>query len=128
MNDKTCTHRSRNNCVHVMLSDEEYEKFRALVEKSGLTIREFVTRAILSKQIIVFDGWHNLIYQLTRLGSNYDQTLTKVYMDKATAKELKDVSDDIKDVIELIRDTMEGQIENANFHSKKQQGNSGRRD
>ncbi|MCD8201636.1 MAG: hypothetical protein LUD47_06200 [Clostridia bacterium] len=106
--------------LHVMLSDSEYAKFKTLVEKSGLSKREFVTRAILDKKIIVFNGWNDIIHQLTKLGNNYDQTLTNVYMGMATAEDLKKVSDRIDELIEYIHKILRGSISDADIHSEEQ--------
>lgn len=65
----------RLNC---RVSEEEYNSFEKMVEKSKLTKSEFMRKSILEKDIIVIDNIKELVLQMKAIGTNLNQLTRKV--------------------------------------------------
>ncbi|MCD8206526.1 MAG: hypothetical protein LUD72_01160 [Bacteroidales bacterium] len=100
--------RVRKKGLYVMLTQAEYEKVAKKAEAAKLTKREFVTRVLLEKDIYVIECGHELVYQLTRLANNYNQTIKNVYLETASREELVYAKDLCTDFIEEIHEKFSG--------------------
>lgn len=70
------------------------EKEKNLIDKaivtSGLTMMEFVIRAITGKPIVVVEHASELLAELKRQGNNLNQVVRNSYNGLATEEEIKD--------------------------------------
>ncbi len=72
--------RTRNNRIHFRLSDEEYERFMAMKEKSGLTTSEFFRQLLNGCQINEappVDYW-DMVKQIRHYGYTMNQIAKRI--------------------------------------------------
>ncbi|MGN0805448.1 MAG: plasmid mobilization protein [Candidatus Coproplasma sp.] len=78
------------------------EKEKNLIDKaiaaSGLTMTEFVIRAITGKPIVVVEHASELLAELKRQGNNLNQAVRNGYYGVDTEKDLKDCIAQLKEV------------------------------
>lgn len=109
--------KSRPHQVMCRLNHEELEKYKSLLEESGLSSQDFIRKAITTKRFSVVkkevsevQNKENaeLLFQLSKLGTNVNQIAKKLnerqgYVDYAninqTAKEVNKLIADIRDNI-----------------------------
>lgn len=109
--------KSRPHQVMCRLNSEELEKYKSLLEESGLSSQDFIRKAITTKRFSVVkkevpevQNKENaeLLFQLSKLGTNVNQIAKKLnerqgYIDYAninqTAKEVNKLIADIRDNI-----------------------------
>lgn len=90
--------RKRENRITVRLTDEEYEKFIKLVEKSKMSQQDYLLKAALKKKITVIEGIGNLVEQVRKIGININQVVK-------LSNENKYVTDsEVNKIIELLID------------------------
>lgn len=59
------------------MSEEEYQKIKKQVEKSGMNQQEYLIKTLLNKPIINTDGLKELIPEIKRVGNNLNQLTRK---------------------------------------------------
>lgn len=124
---KTPRARARTHPVYICMSGDEYAIFSAKVKKSGLTQREFVTAAVMGKEINSTDYGREVIYELSRIGNNLNQVVKNFYVADATAAEVMEAVRECKKVIELVKiktakvglrdDDDEDDVEDEDYHA-----------
>ena len=69
--------RTRPKQIVIRLSEEEYAKLKAKVEKSGLKQQDYLIKAITNKSVTNTDGLKELIPEIKRVGNNLNQLSRK---------------------------------------------------
>ena len=69
--------RSRPKQIVIRMTEEEFAKVKAQVEKSGLKQQDYLIRAITNKPITNTDGLKELVPELKRVGNNLNQLSRK---------------------------------------------------
>lgn len=82
------------------------EKEKNLIDKaisaSGLTMREFVIRAIINKPVIVIERGGEILAELKRHGNNLNQAVRNNYYGLNTEREIKSCIADLKELYRKI--------------------------
>lgn len=88
------------------------EREKNLIDKaiatSGLTMTEFVIRAITGKPIVVIDRASEMLSELKRQGNNLNQAVKNGYYGTATEQELKGCISELKELYRKISDAVGG--------------------
>jgi len=79
--------RKRDKNVHIRMSEEEYQKYEALRQKSGLTKTEYGLKCLLNKDIVVLDGFKELTEQIKKVGVNINQVAKGINSGIGVSKE-----------------------------------------
>lgn len=69
--------RTRPKQIVIRLTEEEFAKVKAQVEKSGLKQQDYLIRAITNKPISNTDGLKELVPEIKRVGNNLNQLSRK---------------------------------------------------
>lgn len=69
--------RTRPKQIVIRLTEEEFAKVKAQVEKSGLKQQDYLIRAITNKTISNTDGLKELVPEIKRVGNNLNQLSRK---------------------------------------------------
>lgn len=65
--------RVRKRQVKFYVSDEELEKLKKNISKSGLRKSNFLRKASLENEVIVIEGLDELVFQIKKIGVNLNQ-------------------------------------------------------
>lgn len=72
------------------------------ISASGLTMREFVIRAIINKLVIVIERGGEILAELKRHGNNLNQAVRNNYYGSNTEREIKSCIADLKELYRKI--------------------------
>ena len=72
------------------------------ISASGLTMREFIVRAIINKPVIVIERGGDILAELKRHGNNLNQTVRNNYYGLNTELEIKSCIADLKELYRKI--------------------------
>ena len=72
------------------------------ISASGLTMREFIVRAIINKPVIVIERGGEILAELKRHGNNLNQTVRNNYYGLNTEREIKSCIADLKELYRKI--------------------------
>ena len=72
------------------------------ISASGLTMREFVIRAIINKLVIVIERGGEILAELKRHGNNLNQAVRNNYYGLNTEREIKSCIADLKELYRKI--------------------------
>ena len=72
------------------------------ISASGLTMREFVIRAIINKPVIVIERGGEILAELKRHGNNLNQAVRNNYYGINTEREIKSCIADLKELYRKI--------------------------
>ena len=72
------------------------------ISASGLTMREFVIRAIINKPVIVIERGGEILAELKRHGNNLNQAVRNNYYGLNTEREIKSCIADLKELYRKI--------------------------
>ena len=78
------------------------------ISASGLTMREFIVRAIINKPVIVIDRGGEILAELKRHGNNLNQAVRNNYYGINTEREIKSCIADLKELYRKISVTAGG--------------------
>ena len=92
--------RTRPFAYNFRASEQEKNLIDSAIAKSGLTITDFVIRAIIDKPITVIENGNEILAELKRQGNNLNQVVRNSYNGLATEEEIKTC---IKSLKELYR-------------------------
>ncbi len=70
--------RKRPKQIVIRLSEEEYQKVKDKIEKTGMKQQEYLIRAILNKPVINTEGLKEILPELKRQGNNLNQIARKL--------------------------------------------------
>lgn len=83
-------------------TDKERQIIDVQIKQSGLTMTEFVIRAIKDKPIIVVEHAGEILTELKRQGNNLNQAVRNNYYGIETERELKDCIGELKNLYRKI--------------------------
>ena len=72
------------------------------ISASGLTMREFIIRAIINKPVIVIERGGEILAELKRHGNNLNQAVRNNYYGLNTEREIKSCIADLKELYRKI--------------------------
>ena len=94
--------RTRPFAYTFRVSEQEKNLIDGKVAKSGLTMREFVIRAIINKPVIVIECGGEILAELKRHGNNLNQAVRNNYYGLNTEREIKSCIADLKELYRKI--------------------------
>lgn len=65
--------RKRDRQVKFRMTEDEYEAFRKLIIKSGMSQQQYLLKVALNKKIINTDGIKEIIPEVKKIGNNLNQ-------------------------------------------------------
>ena len=83
----------------IMVTEREREQIRRKVEKSGLSMREYLLRCLSGKEIIVKEGGLEILRELKKQGNNLNQI---AYM--VNAGQISDCSTELAEIYAALRE------------------------
>lgn len=89
-------------------TDKERQIIDVKIKQSGLTMTEFVIRAIMDKPIIVVENTGEILTELKRQGNNLNQAVRNYYCDNDTRTELLSCVKDLRQTYKSIVTVMGG--------------------
>ncbi len=98
--------RTRNNRIDIMLNDEEYYCLKDKINKSKLSLSEFVRSAIFNKEITEKPDYnfYKLLSSISKIGNNINQIAKSLNSDQDIDSEyLQEQGKLLKDLILDIR-------------------------
>ena len=90
------------------MASADRERIRALAEKAGMSMSDYVTACCLGKRIVVIDGQKELLRQLKGIGSNVNRLTVLANMDKVQVINLGKVAQELSEISAALRSVMEG--------------------
>ena len=94
--------RTRPFAYTFRVSEQEKNLIDGKVAKSGLTMREFVIRAIINKPVIVIERGGEILTELKRQGNNLNQAVRNNHYGLNTEREIKSCIADLKELYRKI--------------------------
>lgn len=94
--------RTRPFAYTFRVSEQEKNLIDGKVAKSGLTMREFIVRAIINKPVIVIERGGEILAELKRHGNNLNQAVRTNYYGLNTEREIKSCIADLKELYRKI--------------------------
>ncbi len=70
--------RKRDKQINIRLRADEYLNIHRQMEKSDLSLSEYIRKSILGKEIKIVSGIKELVWELNRIGNNLNQLARKV--------------------------------------------------
>lgn len=102
--------RTRPKQIVIRASEKELAHIQSKVKKSKLTQNEYLLRSALDKDITVIEGIKDLTVNVKRIGNNLNQLTKLAHEGKVDCgKELSEVSEEMKDVWQLLRQLIQKQ-------------------
>lgn len=102
--------RTRPKQIVIRASEKELAQIQSKVKKSKLTQNEYLLRSALDKDITVIEGIKDLTVNVKRIGNNLNQLTRLAHEGKVDcSKELAEVSEEMKDVWQLLRQLIQKQ-------------------
>lgn len=89
-------------------TDKERQIIDEQIKQSGLTMTEFVIRAIMDKPIIVVENIGEILTELKRQGNNLNQAVRNNYYGIETERELKGCIGELKNLYRKIASVVGG--------------------
>lgn len=83
-------------------TDKERQIIDEKIKQSGLTMTEFIIRAVKDKPIIVVENAGEILTELKRQGNNLNQAVRNNYYGIETERELKDCIGELKNLYRKI--------------------------
>lgn len=100
--------RTRPFAYNFRASEQEKNLIDRAIEKSGLTITEFVIRSITDKPITVMENGNEILAELKRQGNNLNQVVRNSYNGLATEEEIRSCIAELKKLYRKISIAMGG--------------------
>lgn len=94
--------RVRNKCVNIRVSERELLLIKKKVFQSKLSLREYVVRCLLGKEILVKEGGLEVVKELKAIGNNVNQVAHGV-----NAKETRDYTNELVKIYEALKGLMQ---------------------
>lgn len=99
---KNIVNRTRPFAYTFRANKNEKNLIDKAISASGLTMREFVIRAIINKPIIVIERGGEILAELKRHGNNLNQAVRNNYYGLNTEREIKSCIADLKELYRKI--------------------------
>lgn len=105
---KIIGNRTRPVAYTFRATDKERQIIDEQIKQSGLTMTEFVIRAIKDKPITVVENAGEILIELKRQGNNLNQAVRNNYYGIETERELKDCIGELKNLYRKIANAVGG--------------------
>ena len=90
------------------MASADREKIKALAEKVGMSMSDYVTACCLGKKIIVIDEQKELLRQLKGIGSNVNRLTVLANMGRVQVISLDKATQELSEVSAALRSVLEG--------------------
>ena len=105
---KIISNRTRPFAYTFRATDKDRQIIDEQIKQSGLTMTEFVIRAIKDKPITVIENAGEILTELKRQGNNLNQAVRNNYYGIETERELKDCIGKLKNLYRKIANAVGG--------------------
>ena len=102
------TNRKRPYAYTFRATEREREIIDEKLKTSGLTMTDFIVKAITEKPVIVFENAGEMLNELKRQGNNLNQLVKNNYYGMAMKRELADCISELKNVYKAILNAVGG--------------------
>ena len=90
------------------MASEDREKIRALTQKSGMSMSDYVTACCLGKRIVIMDGLKDVLRQQKAIGNNLNQLTVLANMGKVQLANLDTAAQEFAKINTALREMQEG--------------------
>ena len=90
------------------MASEDREKIRALTQKSGMSMSDYVTACCLGKRIVIMDGLKEVLRQQKAIGNNLNQLTVLANMGKVQFANLDTAAQEFVRINTALRELQEG--------------------
>ena len=90
------------------MASADREKIRALAQKAGMSMSDYVTACCLGKRIVVMDGLKEVLRQQKAIGNNLNQLAVLANTGKVQVIGLEKAAGELSEVSAALRSVMEG--------------------
>ena len=90
------------------MASADREKIRALAQKSGLSMSDYVTDCCLGKRIVIMDGLKDVLRQQKAIGNNLNQLTVLANMGKVQFANLNSAVQEFAKINTTLRELQEG--------------------
>ena len=92
------------------MASEDREKIRALTQKSGMSMSDYVTACCLGKRIVIMDGLKDVLRQQKAIGNNLNQLTVLANMGKVQFANLDSAVQEFSKINTALRKMQEGGV------------------
>ena len=92
------------------MASEDREKIRALTQKSGMSMSDYVTACCLGKRIVIMDGLKEVLRQQKAIGNNLNQLAVLANMGKVQFANLDTAAQEFARINTALRELQEGGV------------------
>ena len=92
------------------MASADREKIRALAQKAGLSMSDYVTACCLGKRIVIIDGLKDVLRQQKAIGNNLNQLTVLVNMGKVQVANLDTAAQEFARINTVLRKLQEGGV------------------
>lgn len=105
---KIIGNRTRPFAYTFRATDKERQIIDEKIKQNGLTMTEFIIRAITNKEIVNVPQFGELLTELKRQGNNLNQAVRNYYYDNDMRAELSDCTAKLKELYKSLTALIEG--------------------
>ena len=92
------------------MASEDREKIRALTQKSGMSMSDYVTACCLGKRIVIMDGLKDVLRHQKAIGNNLNQLTVLANMGKVQFANLDSAVQEFSKINTALRKMQEGGV------------------
>ena len=92
------------------MASADREKIRALAQKAGLSMSDYVTACCLGKRIVIIDGLKDVLRQQKAIGNNLNQLTVLANMGKVQVANLDTAAQEFARINTVLRKLQEGGV------------------
>ena len=92
------------------MASADREKIRALAQKAGLSMSDYVTACCLGKRIVIIDGLKDVLRQQKAIGNNLSQLTVLANMGKVQVANLDTAAQEFARINTVLRKLQEGGV------------------
>ena len=92
------------------MASADREKIRALTQKSGMSMSDYVTACCLGKRIVIMDGLKDVLRQQKAIGNNLNQLTVLANMGKVQFANLDSAVQEFSKINTALRKMQEGGV------------------
>ena len=104
------------------MASADREKIRALAQKAGMSMSDYVTACCLGKRIVILDGLKEVLRQQKAIGNNLNQLTVLANMGKVQFANLDTAAQEFARINTALRELQEGVDLGERLHSRIQIG------
>ena len=94
--------------VSTRMASADREKIRALAQKAGLSMSDYVTACCLGKRIVIIDGLKDVLRQQKAIGNNLNQLAVLANTGKVQFTNLDSAAQEFARINTALRELQEG--------------------